>query len=726
MIIKLINSNSASNSFRYVAKDDSVRISTNMGAENPGDLAKELRYVAGLNPRVKYCQAVHIVVSLSPGETLSDDLWERVGLESLNDLGFGDCPYEIRKHVDRDHSHIHIVTSPVNYDGVRVDRGGDRYQAKKTARRLEQELGLHFVKNEKIDAAIIPPPEVTMAVPEIGTPAIPVPGLKEALHQVIQEEIAQAKNVGDLAQRLLVRGVKMEATVAAKTGKVTGLGYRLLGPDGGFLDASEIHSSLTLRKLETKHHLAFESDRDLPHMRPQRPTPPVQVVLPMLTPKPSHPRIEASARTLAKRLLKTYRSSPYARPHRPDTTATATRARWRRAIEIRRPVSLQHPAVSAEQFRPGTGSVQQPGVGAPGSLQPVVPGGEPHPARHPNPSPTLGGGLPDPTQGVAGAESEDPRLAAAVRPDARDAGVADVDVPRGSAPRGGGSGGQAPAPTGASGPGVPPARGDHPGGGSGDGLGPEKPGQTSPSQPNAPGGPDRPRQPEAPPAPGAGQPSVGGERGSGSSGGRSLEAPLTREELIFAQADFEDQGYPLASSADARLSLGLTIVNLEHGVPREDLAQIWPGEGDLPERGFLRVVAWEEAANQKVPVPIWRETLRPAIQQLDPIDRHGLLKVEVRGTLQPALDVVRALTAAAKNKPRVELPTRATAKPILEVPRPPVLPPIPRRGHTLEEIVRQIHLEAGRRQKKKMDSGPGAPTNKPSVPEASNMRRKLL
>lgn len=170
--------------------------------------------------------------------------------------------------------------------------------------------------------------------------------------------------------------------------------------------------------------------------------------------------------------------------------------------------------------------------------------------------------------------------------------------------------------------------------------------------------------------------------------------------------------------------MGVTIVNLEHGVSMEDLPNVWPGEGDLPERGILRVVAWEEAASQKISVPVWRETLRPAIQQLRPVDtRHGL-EVDLRGTLQPALDVVRALTAAAKNKPRVDLPGQTKAKPKLEIPRPPAPLPMPRRGHTLEEIVHQIHLEAAKRQKKKA-GGLETPVSKPHTPEVVDLKRKI-
>ena len=73
MIEKIIPSRSALNCFHYIGKEDSVFIATNMGCDEPIGLAKEFALVNSLNP-TKY-EAIHIVLTLQPGEHLTDEQW---------------------------------------------------------------------------------------------------------------------------------------------------------------------------------------------------------------------------------------------------------------------------------------------------------------------------------------------------------------------------------------------------------------------------------------------------------------------------------------------------------------------------------------------------------------------------------------------------------------------------------------------------------------------------
>lgn len=269
MIIKIIASRSGGNTLSYIAKVDSLLLEKNVGSITPDDQAAEFRFLNQLRPGLKY-EAIHVVIALAPGEALTEAEWLVVLERVLRSLGLDQTMYVARIHTDNHIQHLHSAHTVVDFQGKRVDRSNDRYKAQKVARELEVDFNLRQLRTTR---------QITRAERE----AIPIyegvdlvgPDLKGALFRVIHQEVVKGGSLGDLADRLWPRGVQVEYTTAP-SGAVTGLGYRVCGPEGGYLTASQVHNSFTLKKLQTKYGITFDPGVDLPRLisdpRYQKPT----------------------------------------------------------------------------------------------------------------------------------------------------------------------------------------------------------------------------------------------------------------------------------------------------------------------------------------------------------------------------------------------------------------------------------------------------------------------
>ncbi len=513
MILKIIPGRSAINAARYMAKPDAILIDTNMESIEPVGIAKEFAMVNSLKP-LKH-QVVHLVLSLPLGEKITPEQARHLIHEAKAELGYENCPFTAWQHLDSTKQHWHIAVTPVDYEGNRIDRGGDRFTAKKVCRRLEKELGLTVVSNQKVKQE---------QAPEVAAPEVQAANLRDALYAEILPAIKRSKTIADLAQDLLRHGIQMEASFGAKG--ASGLGFRLVGRDdtGGYMKASEVHDSFSIAKLRSKHGLDYAPGRDDQHLAAmkKKPSQPVQPILAaMVEPPPASPRIKVSADQITRHLLNSYKNrSSYAQDAHPRTPAPSRRA----TREATRP-GPGAPAIAAAILSARLQAASKPAHGSPGGpLRPgVVRAAEAAPTPSgPDVAQAMGTGVPITTPGLAQAQ---PRLGG-VQQDlgSRDDRRPDLDVP-GQHPGGRGDGplrghtddpGQA-----AARPRLSAPAGDLAGGGPGGRERSPRPGEARERQQDAPGSLDRATR--SPSAPGArtGEPRLGRERGSRSPGGRA-------------------------------------------------------------------------------------------------------------------------------------------------------------------------------------------------------------
>lgn len=157
MIASINKSASISETSHYLKKGDdeskSKLLFDSLGAKNNKERNKLMKEVTKLNTNPKTGKKyLHISLSFSPREDYDDYKIEKIARIYLDRMNYTNTPYQIYRHYDRPHPHVHIVLSRVNYAGKVLDDSMNYMKSMKVCEQLEQELNLqpiHRVMTKK-------------------------------------------------------------------------------------------------------------------------------------------------------------------------------------------------------------------------------------------------------------------------------------------------------------------------------------------------------------------------------------------------------------------------------------------------------------------------------------------------------------------------------------------------------------------------------------------------
>lgn len=582
MYIKVIPSTSAYNALRYIHKAGSERIATDLVGRSPWQLAQEIKLHNTLGPKIKH-EVIHIPMSAAMGEYLAAEKWLKVSQKVMKDLGYEGCPFDLVRHLDKEFDHAHLVVTPIAPDGSRVDRRGDHFRAERVGREIERELGLVQIKGlagQKERREVerdLEIPRLTMLadmdeIPRQGEPA--GTGLRDAIESAIRRALLDSRTFTDLAKQLMKSGVRMEATIS-KAGKVTGLGYRLYGDQGGYIQASKVHESFSFAKLQKKHGISFEESRDLPNLRAG-----AIVAMDDLSGllaggrTPISGRLNRTVKDLSRHLMlsmnrRANANTQITQPWRADTS------RAYRSTAIR----LYHAGISGQlpAGEPSDGSRSIVLSRRPLPERMAAPGGGSTATEQAYTTEPLGDSLSQPAPGLAGSLNADQGAGRGQGVPAQDGPRPDLDVS--SSSPAGGEGISAPGTVGA---GLPAALGGDPGGGSSRSLGPASSGTNAGGVPDASGGPHGSSRAEEAPTGGAGADRLGGMGGPGSLGGVRSESEQIQEEVTPPRRLQVGSGDPdgLEPGLSEVTAPWGTVVEFERARPDELGDMVWAVEAD--------------------------------------------------------------------------------------------------------------------------------------------------
>ena len=145
MIAKLVKGKGFRGALEYDLREQKGHIlDTNMGGDNPRELAREFGAVRALRPNLTKA-VCHVSISLPPDEKLTDDQWKDIAGKYLEGMGFKDSQYVVTKHTDTEHPHIHILANRVSMAGDVVSDSRDYQRQEAIMRRLEREYDLKEV-----------------------------------------------------------------------------------------------------------------------------------------------------------------------------------------------------------------------------------------------------------------------------------------------------------------------------------------------------------------------------------------------------------------------------------------------------------------------------------------------------------------------------------------------------------------------------------------------------
>jgi hypothetical protein len=209
---------------------------------------KEFNVVRQLRPNLSKV-VYHTSLNLAYEDNLSDQEFGNLAREYLEAMGFNDNQYIIYKHLDQDHSHIHIVANRVKFSGDVVSDSRDYKRSEALVRKLEKKYNLtELVQKEESNS-------LTQGEIEKCLRTANVPERLE-LQNIINQVLNQNILLNEFIEKLKKEGVKTKLNESS-TGLITGISFEYKDiPYKG----SKVHRSLSWINIAKK--LNYEQNRD--------------------------------------------------------------------------------------------------------------------------------------------------------------------------------------------------------------------------------------------------------------------------------------------------------------------------------------------------------------------------------------------------------------------------------------------------------------------------------
>ncbi|MET4084168.1 hypothetical protein ABIB40_004142 [Pedobacter sp. UYP30] len=115
-----------------------------IGKMDFGNKLRRFENLTMFNGKVK-TNAIHISLNFDQSDKLNNELLQKITIDYMEKIGFGDQPYLVYKHTDAAHPHLHITTTNIKADSGRIDIHNIGKTLSETARK-EIEIGYNLIR----------------------------------------------------------------------------------------------------------------------------------------------------------------------------------------------------------------------------------------------------------------------------------------------------------------------------------------------------------------------------------------------------------------------------------------------------------------------------------------------------------------------------------------------------------------------------------------------------
>ena len=213
---------------------------------------KRLENLAALNERTTV-NAVHISLNFDPSEKFSDDKLKEIAAVYMDKIGFGGQPYLLYRHDDSGHPHVHIVTTNIKANGMRIELHNlGKVQSEKARKEIELIYGLLKPEESKLRQPYdLSPVNVQRAMYGKGA-------TKSSIGNVLNKVLKEYKFTSLPELNAILKLYNIIADRGSKESRIYqnhGLTYNIIGPDGNKIGvpikASDFYNKPTLKSLES-------------------------------------------------------------------------------------------------------------------------------------------------------------------------------------------------------------------------------------------------------------------------------------------------------------------------------------------------------------------------------------------------------------------------------------------------------------------------------------------
>lgn len=231
MIAKIIKGTSFSGVLAYILgkQEGKARVLYAEGVRSdvpPHEIAKDFALQASMRPTVKK-PVCHTILSFSveDAERLDDKTVNKLALQYLQKMGYGDTQYLIVRHLDREHPHLHICINRIGNNGKSIPDSNEKYRSTKVCKELTETNQLKWGEGKK-------------AVKRHRLRGNDQ--LRYAIFDAIKGTLPKCTNWQELSSELQKQGIEVQFKTKGQTEKVEGVIFSMNGTSfsGSHIDRS--------------------------------------------------------------------------------------------------------------------------------------------------------------------------------------------------------------------------------------------------------------------------------------------------------------------------------------------------------------------------------------------------------------------------------------------------------------------------------------------------------
>ena len=236
MISKVIIGKTFSGACQYVCKDQRRAVVLDAEGVRSYDwklMSEDFERQHALRPSL-HKVVFHGILSFYPGEKIEDEKMIEIAREYLQKMNISDTQFSITKHIDKNHSHLHIIANLVNNKGETIKDNWIGLRGKKIAQELTTKYGLKEAISKDLSVTHLEQLNEKEANRYI-------------IYQAILEMLPQSRNLDNLKEKLAVKNIETLYKYKGQTKELQGISFKI----GDFkYKGSEIDRKFSVKNLE--------------------------------------------------------------------------------------------------------------------------------------------------------------------------------------------------------------------------------------------------------------------------------------------------------------------------------------------------------------------------------------------------------------------------------------------------------------------------------------------
>ena len=176
-------------------------------------MAKDFELQQAMRPTLTKA-VFHGILSFYPGEKIEDKKMAEIAKEYLQEMKITDTQFAIVKHIDKNHSHLHIIANLVNNKGEAIKDNWIGLKGKKIAQKLTLKYGLREAVSKNISLVNLE------ALNEKETN-------RYIIYQAILEKLPLSRSIDDLKEKLAKENIETLYKYKGQTNELQGISFKM-------------------------------------------------------------------------------------------------------------------------------------------------------------------------------------------------------------------------------------------------------------------------------------------------------------------------------------------------------------------------------------------------------------------------------------------------------------------------------------------------------------------